>query len=82
MKPWKWPDTNIERRCYSCGAPIFECMGHTKVGDFIRFCNGENLIPRELCGMCIEMFEWTKHETLRSPRQETIEFLAWIKSQR
>jgi len=48
------------RFCVACQAHIHECMGFVKAGDVLDFWQGiRKEFPRELCGKCVEWFDWT-----------------------
>ncbi|OGZ41707.1 MAG: hypothetical protein A3C80_01235 [Candidatus Ryanbacteria bacterium RIFCSPHIGHO2_02_FULL_45_43] len=51
-----------QRACFVCGTPINSCFGYVLAGDFIQALNGllEWTKVRELCGKCVEKYEWEK----------------------
>ncbi len=48
------------RRCAKCGQAIDECFGFVKAGDIIDFLLGKRRLARELCGICANVWKWTK----------------------
>lgn len=45
------------RFCIICWTEIHECMGFCLARDIIRLIHGETTHVREICGLCILMFD-------------------------
>lgn len=53
------------RPCFKCGRKITACFGFCKAGDLVEILEGRRtLMPRELCGLCVEFWQWNADSEL------------------
>lgn len=59
------------RACFKCGRKLEACNGFCKAGDVLDLIKGRRTErPRELCGLCVELWRWTKNGKLRRKKPE------------